>query len=141
MSLNTIDPDRFLPEEPSPFDVFESIAEVIGFIHRQFGEGGVRDLLTRDSSSTLIAREYLLDAACELQQAGLGRASAIVAEIAATKPSMVDMAFCPYRVAPYVDTPGNETNIKAWQRAEERRQSDAAHKRRRKKNRARLASR
>jgi hypothetical protein len=94
------------------------------------GEAGLRQLLTHPDGT----REWLQDIACELQSAGLGKASAIVLELAANRPPAADLeAFCPYLKAPYAGQVGNNRNIEAWQRAEERRQSDAAHKRRRKK--------
>jgi hypothetical protein len=50
--------------------------------------------------------------------------STIVAEAAATKPSEIDMAFCPYP-----DVPGQETNRRAWQKSEQRRQRERELKR------------
>ena len=89
--------------------------------------------LEHDVSNPILSREDVMEAADELGGAGLRKAASIATEIAATKPPMTDLRFCCYTKPPYVGQVGNVRNIEAWQRAEERRQSDAAHKRRRKK--------
>jgi hypothetical protein len=117
MTLSAISPDPLPPDDPA-FDQLESAAEVFGFVHKMAGEAGLRDLLARGDGTT--SKEWLLDAAAELSQAGLGRVSGIVLEVAAQTPSMVDVeAFCSYP-----DVPGQEANRRAWQRAEERRKSE-----------------
>ncbi len=109
---------------PDPFDEFQSAAEVFGFTFKMAGEQGLRALLARGDGTT--TKEWLMDAAAELQQAGLGRVSGIVLEIAAQTPSMVDVeAFCPYDP----NDPANRANVQAWQRAEQRRRSEWGLKR------------
>jgi hypothetical protein len=111
-----------------------SRAVALSGVHlKKLGEDGLRQLLEHDVSNPILSREDVMDAADELGRAGLRKAASIATEIAATKPPMTDLRFCCYTKPPYVGQVGNVRNIEAWQRAEERRQSDAAHKRRRKK--------
>ena len=134
-------PGEVPPELPDdPFGQFETTGEVAAYVWHKCGEDGLRQLLEHDVSNPILSREDVMDAADELGRAGLRKAASIATEMAATKPPMTDLSFCCYTKPPYVGQVGNVRNIEAWQRAEERRQSDAAHKRRRKK-RARLASR
>ena len=101
MSLSETSPDLF--------DEFQSAGEVAAYVFHKLGEAGLRDLLTNDGTS----REWTEDVVAELSAAGLGGASAIAAEVASSKPSMVDVeAFCPYARPPYLGAVGNEINIK-----------------------------
>jgi hypothetical protein len=114
-----------LPADPDPFDELKTGAEVAAFVYKRFGPGGLRDLLAHDGTT----REWALDVVAELDSAGLRKAATIAAEVAATKPPMTDLVHCPYNRAPYVDTIGNQTNIRAWQRDQERRQREHELKR------------
>lgn len=78
-----------LPEtdEPNPFEGF-SAAEVFGFVHRKFGEEGLRELLNMFDDLTC---EFLEDAASELEAAGLSKPAAILATLATTAPSEFDI--------------------------------------------------
>lgn len=76
-------------EEPDPFAGFGA-AELFGFIHHKLGEEGLRELLTMMAKDNTTA-EFLQDAAAELEQAGLAKPAAIVAEIAAKSPSELDL--------------------------------------------------
>jgi hypothetical protein len=111
-------------EAPNPYEVFETIGELAAFVYRKEGVDGLRQLLHYDGDTrvTRWSREQMLDVADELNAAGLRKAAAITAEIAATKPLMTDMVFCPYLVPPYSETPGNQHNISCWLRAEQHRQ-------------------
>jgi hypothetical protein len=118
------DPDDRFPAEPDPFEALATPGMVAGYIWKVAGENGLRDLLSRDVEKPL-DRETVLDMASELAQQGLRRAAGIAEEIAATKPSMTDMVFCPYVGPPYTDNPrGNEINIRHWLRGQQRRQSE-----------------
>ena len=99
---------------------------MLGFTYRKTGEDGLRTLLAPDDSDPpRFNREDALDGAGELQQAGMLRASAIVTELAAQLPSMVDLRFCPYKPPMYTD----QNNVKAWLRSQERRQHEREAKR------------
>ena len=74
-------------DEPNPFEGF-SAAEVFGFVHRKQGEAGLRELLSMLDDLT---REFLEDAASELEAAGLSKPAAILTTLAATAPSGVDL--------------------------------------------------
>lgn len=125
------DPDDRFPAEPDPFEALTSPGMVAGYIWKAAGEAGLRDLLSRDIEKPL-DRETVLDIAAELAQQGLRRAAGIAEEIAATKPAMTDLVFCCYTKPPYASTPGNEVNIRAWQRSEQRRQQQREIERERK---------
>ena len=115
----TYEPGKLPNEEADPFDQLASPGEVCGFIHKRYGETGLRELLEGSPSLT---REGVLDIASELRQAGLRTAAGIASEIASTKPAMVDLSFCPYTQPPYSETPGNKANISAWLQAQQHRQ-------------------
>jgi hypothetical protein len=81
--MNSPEPET---EEPNPFEGF-SFAEIAGFIHRKEGEEALRQLLAMFDDLT---REFLQDAASELQAAGLSKPAAILTTLAATTPSELD---------------------------------------------------
>ncbi len=111
--MSTMPPD--LPADP--FDYFESIGVVLAFVFsRGGGESALRALLGNESLN--LSREDVMEAARELNQAGMRTAAAIVTEIAATKPSADDLVFCPYDP----NDPANKANVASWSKAQERRQ-------------------
>jgi hypothetical protein len=79
-----------------PFGEFESAAEIAGFVYKKFGAAGLRQCLsmTTEGSTTVLTAEFLERAANELAEVGLAKAAAVVAEIADTMPSELDL--CPY---------------------------------------------
>jgi hypothetical protein len=91
-----------------PWEQFETLGEIVGFVHKQHGVAGIIEVLKRDTKSEF-TREDLQDAASELKAAGLTKAAAVVTEAAASAPSMFDLRYCPY--------PANdEYNVQAWLR-------------------------
>ena len=92
-------------EEPNPFQGFGA-GETFGFVYHKCGEEGLRELLSVVDSLTC---EFLGDAAAELEKAGLSKPAAIVLEIAATKPSGLDVD------NPYTDEEGSQ-NWLAWRK-------------------------
>jgi hypothetical protein len=94
---------------PDPFDAFETTAELAAFVHRKFGEEGLRQCLAMLDDPH---REFLQEDADELAAVGLSKAAAILAEVAAK--SLPEAERCPYEEG--------STNAKAWHSALERRQ-------------------
>jgi hypothetical protein len=88
--LHEIEPQ----EPPNPFDVFDSVSQIYGFIFKKLGEEGLRELLAMFTERAY--RESFEDAAAELAAVGLGKAAAIVAEHAETLPPQASA--CPYPV-------------------------------------------
>ena len=86
-----------------PFRQFETAGEIFGFVYRQCTEAGLRELFTFDETKQF-HREFLKDAAAELAQAGMLKASAIVTSAAKNAPIRVKV--CPYEEG--------STNHKAW---------------------------
>ena len=86
-----------------PFSQFETAGEILGFVYRQCTEAGLRQLFTFDETKQF-HREFLEDAAAELAQAGMLKASAIVTSAAKNVPIRVEV--CPYEEG--------STNHKAW---------------------------
>ena len=86
-----------------PFSQFETAGEILGFVYRQCTEAGLRQLFTFDEAKQF-HREFLEDAAAELAQAGMLKASAIVTSAAKNAPIRVEV--CPYEEG--------STNHKAW---------------------------
>ena len=86
-----------------PFSHFETAGEILGFVYRQCTADGLRQLFTFDETKQL-DREFLEDAAAELAQAGMLKASAIVASAAEDAPLRVEV--CPYAEG--------STNHRAW---------------------------
>jgi hypothetical protein len=76
-----------------PFSQFETAGEILGFVYRQCTPAGLRELFTLDQAKQF-HREFLEDAAAELAQAGMFKASAIVASAAKDAPIRVEK--CPY---------------------------------------------
>lgn len=74
----------------------ETAAEVAAFVYKKFGADGLRQSLTMttEGSTVRLTSEFLQAAADELAEVGLSRAADVVAEIAATMPSELDL--CPY---------------------------------------------
>lgn len=85
------------------FSQFETAGEILGFVYRQCTETGLRQLFTFDEAKQF-HRELLSDAAAELAQAGMLKASAIVTSAAKNAPIRVEV--CPYEEG--------STNHKAW---------------------------
>ncbi len=73
---------RETAEEPNEFEVFESAAEIFGFVWNRCGATGLRRLLKLSGGY----RESLQQAADELEAVGLGKAAMIVTEAAADAP-------------------------------------------------------
>jgi hypothetical protein len=84
----------------NPFDDFEGGADIMAYIHRQYGDEGLRDLLAEIEAD----RESLERDAAELQAIGLPEVAAIVAEIAANTPEPT----CPF--------PEGTANARDWLR-------------------------
>jgi hypothetical protein len=78
-------PTETQDEESNPFAVFETAAQILGFIHHKYGEKDLRELIAMLQGEDM-SREYLEDAADELKQAGLKKPAAIVAEAASQFP-------------------------------------------------------
>jgi hypothetical protein len=91
-----------------PFSQFETAGEILGFVFRQCTEAGLRQLFTFDEAKQF-PRELLEDAAAELAQAGMLKASTIVADAAKEAPIRVEK--CPYQE--------NTTNARSWHRSQE----------------------
>ncbi len=107
-------------EEPSPFDAFDSISEVCGFLYKLQGEEGLREcfdrLLARDEYRRFGPyREELEQIAVELATVGLNKAADIIAEYAANAP--LEIETCPYE-------PGS-ANATQWYQSLMNRQSSA----------------
>ena len=92
-----------------PFSQFETAGEMLGFVFRQCTEAGLRQLFTFDEAKQF-PRELLEDAAAELAQAGMLRASAIVASAAEDAPYLVET--CPYEAG--------SANARSWHQRQER---------------------
>jgi hypothetical protein len=75
-------------QDSNPWEQFETLGEIFGFVHKQHGLDGVRRTLELDTEG-VFTREALHDAARELKAAGLTKAAAVVAEFAANSPSML----------------------------------------------------
>ena len=81
--------------EPNEFDAFETFGGLTAFIFHKYGADGLRQVFAVDTESeNTFTREFLEDTANELAALDLNKAAAIVADVAATKPSMLDL--CPY---------------------------------------------
>ena len=80
--------------DSDPFSQFETAGEILGFVYRQCTADDLRQLFTFDEAKQF-HREFLEDAAAELAQAGMLKASAIVASAAKDAPSQVEV--CPYQ--------------------------------------------
>ncbi|MGB8827036.1 MAG: hypothetical protein WCD25_27220 [Pseudolabrys sp.] len=91
-----------------PFSQLETAGEILGFVFRQCTEAGLRQLFTLDEAKQF-PRELLEDAAAELAQAGMLKASAIVADAAKDAPIRVES--CPYQE--------NTANARSWHRSQE----------------------
>jgi hypothetical protein len=92
-----------------PFSQFETAGEILGFVYRQCTEAGLRQLFTFDEAKQF-PRELLEDAAAELAQAGMLKASAIVADAAKDGPIRVEKC-CPYEEG--------SANARSWHRSQE----------------------
>ena len=92
-----------------PFSQFETAGEILGFVFRQCTEAGLRQLFTFDEAKQF-HRELLEDAAAELAQAGMFRASAIVASAAKDAPPQAEE--CPYEDE-------GSANARSWHRSQE----------------------
>ena len=95
------------PADDNVFDVFETVPEVLAYLHRKGGDDALRLVLQGGKS----CREDLEDHAAELEGIGLGKAASIVREAAALRP-------------PYLATNPYEqgtTNWRAWDFAARRR--------------------
>jgi hypothetical protein len=107
-------------QDSNPWEQFETLGEIFGFVHKQHGLDGVRRTLELDTEG-VFTREALHDAARELKAAGLTKAAAVVTEFAANSPSMLDLRYCDYATQePYVSSPDNHYNIEAWRRSQRR---------------------
>jgi hypothetical protein len=73
------------------FCAFDEIAPLLGYMHRQYGEDHLRELLKQYAASLKAERETLEVAASELREAGLTRPAEIVLEAAADLPSGIDL--------------------------------------------------
>ena len=69
-----------------------SLAECLAYVHRKWGELGLRQVLDGYGGTIerLPGRELLEDAVHELEQLDLGKVASIVAEYAAKRPSKYD---------------------------------------------------
>ncbi len=99
-------------QDSDPWEQFETLGEILGFVHKQHGTDGILEVLKRDTKGKF-TREVLQQAASELKAAGLTKAAAVVAEFAASAPSMLDLRFCPYPA-------DEEYNVNAWLRRQQR---------------------
>ena len=90
-----------------PFSQFETAGEILGFVYRQCSPDGLRQLFTFDEAKRF-HREFLEDAAAELAQAGMLKASAIVASAAKDAPPKQER--CPY--------PDGTPNALSWHRSQ-----------------------
>jgi hypothetical protein len=77
-----------------PFSQLETAGEILGFVFRQCTAVGLRQLFTFDEAKQF-HRAFLEDAAAELAQAGMLKASAIVTSAAKNAPLRVEE--CPYQ--------------------------------------------
>jgi hypothetical protein len=77
-------------EQEDPFAVFQSAAEIIGFVHHKLKDAGLRELLAMLEGKDM-SREFLKDAALELDAAGLKKPAAIVAEAAGQFPPEISL--------------------------------------------------
>src|SRR6185295_15475711 len=91
-----------------PFSQFETGGEILGFVWRHCSPDGLRQLLAFDEAKQL-PREFLEEAAAELAQAGMLKASAIVASAAKNAPSREEE--CSY--------PEGSANARSWHRSQE----------------------
>jgi hypothetical protein len=119
------DPENELPGDP--FETFQTTGEVAAYVWHKLGKDGLRQLLAHPPKDT--TREDLLDISAELSGAGLGRAAAVVDELAATALPMTDMAFCPYKDTDAASA-WHSANVTAWLRSQERHQREREAKRR-----------
>jgi hypothetical protein len=103
------------PNDPDPFEGFESADEVVAFIHRKFGDEGVRQCFKEGH----FYREFLEGVVLDLRAVGLNKAAAVVTEIAANSPSEVEE--CPYREG--------TANYVSWHRSLKWKQQTRAEKR------------
>ena len=78
-------------DELGEFRAFDEVAPLFGYMHRQYGEGDLRELLKLYADSPKANREFLEDAARELQQVGLVKPATILLEVAADLPSGIDL--------------------------------------------------
>jgi|SRR5215510_4456178 len=84
-------PPELRPEAPDPFEDFERADEIIAFVHRKYGDEGVRHCF----SEGIFYRERLEEIVLDLCAVGLKKPAAVVAEIAAKSP--IEASACPYR--------------------------------------------
>ncbi len=114
-----------LPEteiEANPFDAFDSIAEICGFVWKKGGEDDLRKLLTMQVGS---CREPFEDAADDLRVVGLTKAAAIVAEFAEKLSPKVEV--CPHDP--------NTPNGRQWLQFQKNRERQRQWERQRKRER------
>jgi hypothetical protein len=90
--------------ESEPFNDFESVAEIIGFVHRKHGVAAVQELLALMSEPAakpwlltqeervVTTRENLEGAADGLESAGLRKLAKLVREHAMGRPSELDLS-------------------------------------------------
>jgi hypothetical protein len=96
-------------EHREPFEELESVAELLAFSHKRYGEVVFRELLTRLASGAAPAQPWLLSSeelnhvttreavetwAHDLASHGLRKLAKITREHAATRPRQVEL--CPY---------------------------------------------
>ena len=96
-------------DQPNALECLQTAPEIYGFIFREYGAEGLRQLLTMTSS--LGTRESLQKDARELHSVGLTQASAIVAQAAKQAPRTIDTCPYPENLDHVV---GNETNRSIW---------------------------
>jgi len=112
-----------LPDEvepPNPFDCFNTVAEICGFLWKRDGESVLRQLLAMPGVADS-NREPFEDAADQLRGVGLLAAAEIVAEFAAKLSPEVET--CPHDP--------NTANGRAWMQSYRNRQRERQKKRER----------
>jgi hypothetical protein len=96
------------PDISDPFSRFETAGEILGFVYRHCTADGLRQLFALDQAKQF-HRQFLEEAALELAQAGMLKASAIVASAAKDAPSREEK--CPYEEG--------SANARSWHRHQE----------------------
>lgn len=97
-----------------------TLGQTFAWIAKHFGDDGLRYSLSKEAFDRVNRawpvgwQEPHLQAAGELEALGLAEPAKIVREYAEMLPSLDDDNNCPYLEPPYINTPGNQNNIKAW---------------------------
>jgi hypothetical protein len=102
-------------------DPFESLGARLGFAYQDGGAEKFKALMADIVEDGRFDSEHMGEASAELLALGLSKPAKLVAETAARCPSLTDLRFCIYcHDELYIDSPGNEANIRMWLRSRQR---------------------